>query len=196
MGLYKQIFKPTSDYFLALLLLFALGPFLLLILIINRMIFNTSIFAQKRIGKGEREFTCFKFRSMITEDSEASIPVWGRFLRITSIDELPQLINILRGEMSFIGPRPLLPAYLIHYTEEQRKRHIVKPGITGLAQVKGRNTLSWEESLRLDAVYAESISFWLDLKIIVLTIPQVFKFGQVQQNKNTSRSAFNNPNKE
>jgi undecaprenyl phosphate N,N'-diacetylbacillosamine 1-phosphate transferase len=196
MGWYRGLVKPAIDFAFAFIVLCIGWPVLTLIFLVNRMVFTTALFVQERIGQNEEIFKCFKFRSMKTAGDETSIPPWGKFLRFSSLDELPQAINILRGEMSLVGPRPLLPEYLPHYTEEQRKRHIVKPGITGLAQVKGRNTLSWEESLRLDAMYAERITFWLDLKIIVLTIPQVFKFGQVQQRENTSRTAFNKPNKE
>jgi undecaprenyl phosphate N,N'-diacetylbacillosamine 1-phosphate transferase len=196
MGWYRGIVKPTFDFAFAIIVLCLGWPVLALIFFINQMVFTTALFVQVRIGQNEEPFNCLKFRSMKTAGDESTIPLWGKFLRFSSLDELPQAINILRGEMSWVGPRPLLPEYLPHYTEEQRKRHLVKPGITGLAQVKGRNTLSWEESLRLDATYAKSISFWLDLKIIVLTIPQVFKFGQVQQHENTSRTAFNKPNKE
>ena len=128
---------------------------------------------------------------MHEDGNESTIPLWGKFLRLTSLDELPQLILIIRGQMSFVGPRPLLPEYLFYYSEEQRARHLVKPGITGLAQVNGRNTLSWEESLRLDAEYAQNCNLRIDVKIVLKTIPQILNFNQVNQEKKQSREPFN-----
>lgn len=196
MPLYRRIAKPAIDYLVAAVALLVGWPLLLLIYIVNRFVFETGFFIQERIGKNERSFPCIKFRSMKRRGEESSIPAWGRLLRYSSMDELPQIVNILRGEMSWVGPRPLLPEYLPYYNENQRKRHLVKPGITGLAQVNGRNTLSWNESLELDAYYAENLSFALDLKIVFKTIPQVFKFGQVRQSQETSRTAFNKSKEE
>ncbi len=195
MDFYKSIFKPGIDFLASCLLLIFLSPFLFIIFIIGKFVFATSLFSQIRIGKNEHAFLFFKFRSMKVPGDERSIPTWGRFLRYSSLDELPQLINIFRGEMSFVGPRPLLPEYLQFYTEEQRKRHWVKPGLTGLAQVSGRNTLPWQESLRLDAQYAENCSFLADVKILLRTIPQLFKFREVHQSKGLSRKAFKKENR-
>ena len=191
MGWYRSFVKPSIDYGFAVVVICLGWPFLLIIYVVTRLVFTTGFFIQERVGRNDKIFECFKFRSMKTQGDESSIPRWGKFLRYSSIDELPQVINILRGEMSLVGPRPLLPEYLQHYSDEQRKRHLVKPGITGLAQVSGRNKLSWDESLGLDARYAESVSFSLDLKIMLLTIAQVFKFGEVKESKAASRSAFN-----
>jgi len=175
--------------------LLLLAPIMLLLLVLNRMVFSTGLFFQPRIGRGEKDFTCFKYRSMKKDGDETSVPLWGRILRASSLDELPQLINILRGDMSFVGPRPLLPEYLDYYSKEQQKRHQVKPGITGLAQVNGRNKLSWEESLKFDTYYAENCSLQLDLKILLRTIPQLFKYKHVNQSKEVSREAFNKQNR-
>lgn len=191
MGWYRSFVKPSIDYGFAVVVICLGWPFLLIIYVVTRLVFTTGFFIQERVGRNDKIFECFKFRSMKTQGDESSIPRWGKFLRHSSIDELPQVINILRGEMSLVGPRPLLPEYLQHYSDEQRKRHLVKPGITGLAQVSGRNKLSWDESLALDAHYAENVSFQMDLKIVFKTIPQVFKFGQVQQSAKETRSAFN-----
>lgn len=139
------------------------------------------IFRQKRIGKNDTLFTLYKFRSMRTDriinntplsDSERMLRT-GRMIRKTSLDELPQLINILKGEMSFIGPRPLLEMYLPHYTEIEKKRHEVKPGISGWAQINGRNKLTWEEKFEMDVYYVQYLSFRLDSKIFFLTLKKV-----------------------
>jgi undecaprenyl phosphate N,N'-diacetylbacillosamine 1-phosphate transferase len=196
MHLYRRLGKPSIDYAFAAIAILLGWPFLLIIYVVNRVVFTTGFFIQERVGRNERRFACIKFRSMKIEGEESSIPPWGKFLRYSSIDELPQVINVLRGEMSWVGPRPLLTEYLPYYSDNQRKRHMVKPGITGLAQVNGRNSLSWEKSLALDTHYAENVSFQMDLKIVFKTIPQVFKFGQVQQNRKTSRTAFNKSKKE
>ena len=143
------------------------------------------IFSQPRGGFGGREFMILKFRTMtdkrdsmgtLLPDAER-LTRFGRFLRRTSIDELPQLINILRGEMSFVGPRPQLAEFLPHYTDKENLRHTVRPGLTGLAQVKGRNSLPWKKRFELDAEYAERVSFFLDLKIVFLTLFTLFGKG-------------------
>lgn len=188
--MYKRFLKPAFDYLAATISLLLAWPFILIVYLVNRIVFGTGFFIQQRIGLRNQPFNCFKFRSMKTKDDDSTIPAWGKFLRYTSIDELPQLLNILRGEMSLVGPRPLLPQYLNSYSEEQIKRHNVKPGITGLAQVNGRNKLSWQESLAFDTEYAAHVTFGLDFKIILLTIPQVFKFGQVHQNEHVTRESF------
>ncbi len=187
---YSEFVKPIIDYLVAAFTLIVLSPLLVIILLINALIFKKPLFTQVRIGKNEEPFTLIKFRSLKIDGDDMSSPFWGKVLRVTSIDEIPQSINILRGEMSLIGPRPLLPEYLPYYSEEQRKRHLVKPGITGLAQVKGRNRLSWDESLKLDANYADSLSLGLDLKILFLTILQLFKFSEVNSSKDQTREPF------
>jgi lipopolysaccharide/colanic/teichoic acid biosynthesis glycosyltransferase len=194
MSWYKVIVKPVFDFVFAVILLIVFWPFLLVIFLINMLTFRKPLFTQTRIGLRDLPFCCIKFRTLHKDGDESSIPLWGRFLRTSSIDELPQLINVIRGEMSFIGPRPLLPEYLSHYSEEQRKRHLVKPGISGLAQVSGRNRLSWEESLALDVEYAEKLAFWLDVQILLKTIGQVFKIKEVNDSSSISRKPFNKSN--
>lgn len=189
---YRQFGKRVFDFLLASVLLLLLGiPMLgigLLILILEgRPIF----FYQKRPGKGEKVFTLIKFRTMkekqqlFTTDAEDEYRLTkiGRILRKTSLDELPELINILKGEMSFIGPRPLLVYYLPFYTKKEKKRHEVLPGLTGLAQVNGRNRLQWEERLHLDVTYVEKISLKEDLKIFLKTFLIVFKMKNVDSGK-------------
>lgn len=189
---YRQFGKRVFDFLLASVLLLLLGiPMLgigLLILILEgRPIF----FYQKRPGKGEKVFTLIKFRTMkekqqlFTTDAEDEYRLTkiGRILRKTSLDELPELINILKGEMSFIGPRPLLVYYLPFYTKKEKKRHEVLPGLTGLAQVNGRNHLQWEERLHLDVTYVEKISLKEDLKIFLKTFLIVFKMKNVDSGK-------------
>lgn len=175
---------------MAIAILLVLWPLFLFLYVLGAWLMPTSLFLQKRIGKHNQAFVILKFRSLKVEGDENSISRWGRFLRKSSLDEIPQIINILRGEMSFVGPRPLLPEYLPHYNKRQKLRHTVKPGITGLAQVNGRNALSWEESLELDAKYAEQSNFWLDLKILLLTLRQWCRFGDVDAAKNQSRKPF------
>lgn len=187
---YSAVVKPLVDLFFAVVFILILSPLLLLTWIIGLFVFGRPIFRQNRVGKNREVFTIIKFRSLKIAGDEKSIPLWGRFIRKTSLDELPQLLNILRGEMSFIGPRPLLPEYLPHYTERQQLRHTVKPGISGLAQVNGRNALSWEESLEWDAKYAENVNAVTDIKILLRTFVQLCAFSQVQQNKNVSRESF------
>lgn len=133
------------------------------------------LFRQQRAGKGGKVFTILKLRTMVDgdgEDEERITPL-GRFLRKTSLDELPQMINVLRGEMSIVGPRPLLVEYLPHYSKEQFRRHEVKPGITGWAQINGRNAITWEERFKLDIWYVDNASIWLDLKIVLKTFASV-----------------------
>lgn len=133
------------------------------------------LFRQQRAGKGGKVFTILKLRTMVDgdgEDEERITPL-GRFLRKTSLDELPQMINVLRGEMSIVGPRPLLEEYLPHYSKEQFRRHEVKPGITGWAQINGRNAITWEERFKLDIWYVDNASIWLDLKIVLKTFASV-----------------------
>lgn len=133
------------------------------------------LFRQQRAGKGGKVFTILKLRTMVDgdgEDEERITPL-GRFLRKTSLDELPQMINVLRGEMSIVGPRPLLEEYLPHYNKEQFRRHEVKPGITGWAQINGRNAITWEERFKLDIWYVDHASLWLDLKIVLKTFASV-----------------------
>lgn len=176
--LYKQFFKRFYDVVLSLLALIILSPLLLIVSIIARIKLGKGIiFKQRRIGKNNKEFNLLKFRSMTEERDENGVYLpdedrmtkFGNFLRKTSIDELPSLINIIKGDMSIIGPRPLPVRYLSRYTEEQKKRHNVRPGLSNPAVTKGRNNLSWEEQFKGDVEYVENISLWVDLKSLINT---------------------------
>jgi len=156
------------------------------------------LFRQVRPGLNEHPFTLLKFRTMIETNSPAIDPStdaarltrFGIFLRRFSLDELPQLWNVLKGEMSFVGPRPLLMEYLAHYTAEQSKRHLMRPGITGLAQVKGRNAISWEEKFQWDVWYVEHWSLWLDLKILLATVAKVIRQEGISQQGQATMEKF------
>lgn len=160
------------------------------------------IFSQLRPGKNGEIFQFYKFRSMTDErdnlgnllPDEKRLTDFGQFLRKTSLDELPQLWNVLKGDMSFVGPRPLLVEYLDRYTPTQSRRHEVKPGITGLAQVKGRNAISWEEKFKLDIWYIDNWSFWLDLKILILTFLQVIQQKNINQQGQATVKYFQGSN--
>ena len=196
MNLYRNYFKRIIDFAGAAVLLCLLSPVLLACYVLVRMKMGSPVlFTQTRIGKGERAFKIYKFRSMtsaadengnLLPDSER-ITKLGIFLRKTSLDELPQLFNVLRGDMSFIGPRPLLSRYLPYYTEREKLRHTVRSGITGLAQINGRNNLSWDDKLEYDAEYAENITFFGDMKIAAITVVKVLKRSNV---KTDSRDSF------
>lgn len=185
-SIYEKYVKRVLDVIFSCIFLFLLLPVLLITALLIRLKLGAPvIFCQPRGGFGGREFMILKFRTMTDKcDSEGKLlpdherlTRFGRFLRRTSIDELPQLINILRGEMSFVGPRPQLAEFLPHYTDKENLRHTVRPGLTGLAQVKGRNSLPWKKRFELDAEYAERVSFFLDLKIVFLTVFILFGKG-------------------
>ncbi len=183
--MYKHFFKRFFDFLISLIALICLSPFLIIITVWLSIANKGAgaFFTQDRPGKDERIFKVIKFKSMTDErdadgkllpDSKRLTKV-GRFVRSTSIDELPQLINVLKGDMSFIGPRPLLVEYLPYYTEREKLRHTVRPGISGWAQVHGRNTVKWDDRLEYDAYYAEHISLPLDVKIFFMTVINVIK---------------------
>ena len=159
-------------------------------------------FTQDRPGKGGKIFKVIKFKTMTDEKDESGnllpdnerITKIGSFVRSTSIDELPQLINVLKGDMALIGPRPLLPQYLSLYNDEQKRRHDVRPGITGWAQVNGRNTISWAEKFKLDVWYVDHVSLILDIRIIFKTVMNVLRRKDINQNENTTMEAFNGHN--
>ena len=182
-GIYRRYGKRALDLAGAALLLLALTPVLAAVaLAVLVALGRPVIFRQTRPGLGGRPFTCFKFRTMRPADAAAGrssdadrLTPFGRFLRRTSLDELPELVNVLRGEMSLVGPRPLLMRYLDRYTPRQARRHEVRPGITGWAQVKGRNALDWGEKLELDAWYAEHVGPGIDAKILLMTIGAVLR---------------------
>ena len=181
---YKQFYKRFYDIVFSVLALIVLSPLLLMVSVLVRIKLGSPvIFKQKRPGKNCKIFTMHKFRTMTDKkDSEGNLlpdskrlTKFGKLFRSTSLDELPELWDILRGKMSFIGPRPLLIEYLPLYNEEQRKRHLVKPGLTGFAQVNGRNAISWEEKFKHDVDYVNKISIWLDIKIFFKTIILVLR---------------------
>ena len=179
--MYKKNLKRFIDFCIALLLLFIMSPIFLSLIIINAIINGNPFFAQLRPGKNEKIFQVIKFKTMTEKkDKEGNLlpdnerlTKFGVFLRKTSLDEIPQLINVLKGDMSLIGPRPLLVQYLPYYNNQEKLRHTVRPGITGLAQISGRNFISWEEKFKFDLQYVNEISLVLDLKIIFKTISKV-----------------------
>ena len=181
---YEKYIKRALDILLSATALLILWPVLLVTAILVRTKLGSPVvFCQERPGKDEKIFRLYKFRSMTDEKDadgnllpdEVRLTKFGRFLRSTSLDELPELWNILKGDMSIVGPRPLLVKYLPYYTAEERHRHDVRPGLTGWAQVNGRNTLSWEEKFRYDVFYVEHVSFALDLKTVILTVINVLR---------------------
>ena len=183
-GPYERFVKRPLDCLIALLGLLILSPlFLLLSLLVRLRLGSPVLFTQERPGRGEKIFRLCKFRTMTDARDEKGellpdgerLTKFGAFLRSTSLDELPELLNILRGDMALIGPRPLLVRYLPWYTDQERLRHAVRPGLTGLAQVSGRNLLGWDRRLALDAAYVKRITFWGDLKIVGKTVWKVFR---------------------
>ncbi len=156
-------------------------------------------FYQKRIGLSNKQFTIIKFRTMksenlVEENDSVRITALGRLLRITSLDEIPSIINVIKGDMAFVGPRPLLVEYLHLYNDFQIKRHLVKPGITGWAQINGRNQISWEEKFKLDIWYVENKNLMLDLKILFLTVYKVFKRDGINQSDTITAKRFTGKN--
>ncbi len=201
--MYKKFFKPLLDKALALTGLITLSPVMISVAVLIYLWDGKPIlFVQERPGYKEKIFKIYKFRTMTNErdkngnllPDEKRLKGIGKIIRSLSLDELPQLFNVLKGDMSFVGPRPLLVEYLPLYNERQRKRHDVKPGITGLAQVMGRNALSWKEKFEYDVYYVENLSFWLDLKIILLTIWKVLKREGISQKGRATMEKFNGRN--
>lgn len=191
--MYSKYIKRVFDFILSLMALIVLSPILLVTYILVRIkLGNPAIFKQKRPGKDERIFTLYKFRTMTDEKDEEGnllpdekrLTKFGKFLRSTSLDELPELINILKGDMSIVGPRPLLIEYLPLYNEEQKHRHDVRPGLTGLAQVNGRNSIAWEEKFKEDIKYINNITFINDIKIVLKTVEKVFKKEGISRRRN------------
>ena len=190
--MYAKYIKRTLDLILSLMALIVLMPLMIIIGILVRINLGSPIiFKQKRPGKNEKIFTLYKFRTMTDKrdidgnllPDEYILTKFGKFLRSTSLDELPELINIIKGDMAIVGPRPLLVEYLPYYTEEEKHRHDVRPGLTGLAQVNGRNAISWEEKLKYDTEYIKEISFYSDLKIIFKTIKKTIKRKDIKMGK-------------
>lgn len=197
--MYVNLLKPLMDRFGALILLIFFSPLILLITLMIALSMGRPVyFAQRRPGLHGKIFTIYKFRTMTDEkDSRgnllpdsARLKGIGQVIRSLSLDELPQLLNVLKGEMSFIGPRPLLPEYLPLYTSQQARRHDVKPGITGWAQINGRNAISWEEKFQYDIEYVDNISFIFDLKIFFRTLIKVFIREGISQNGEATMEKF------
>ena len=186
--IYKKFIKRLFDIVLSLMAIIVLSPLLIILFVLVKIKLGSPvIFTQKRPGKDEKVFKLYKFRSMTEKKDESGnllsddqrLTKFGRKLRSTSLDELPELFNILKGDMSIVGPRPLLVEYLPFYKDDERKRHYVTPGLTGWAQINGRNASSWEEKFEKDIYYVNNLSFLLDLKIIILTVFKVFKKSDI-----------------
>lgn len=191
--------KRLFDLLLTIPLLLALSPIILAIALIVRVKLGAPVlFRQQRPGLHGKPFIMYKFRTMTDTRDQAGnllpdaqrLTLFGRFLRSTSLDELPELFNVLKGEMSLIGPRPLLMQYLDRYTPEQMRRHEVKPGITGWAQINGRNAITWEEKFILDVWYVDNFSFRLDLTIILLTVIKILKREGITQAGHVTMTEF------
>jgi undecaprenyl phosphate N,N'-diacetylbacillosamine 1-phosphate transferase len=201
--LYRYFFKRLIDFFAALILLVIFSPVIIVVAFVLAYVNKgKAFFFQQRPGKDEKPIYIIKFKSMTDEKDENGnllpdvkrMTKVGSFVRKYSLDELPQFINVLKGDMSLVGPRPLLPKYLPLYSEEQRKRHLVRPGITGWAQVNGRNSISWTEKFKLDVYYQQQLSFMLDVKILFLTVLKVIKREGVNQTDERPMMPFNGSN--
>ena len=202
--MYKHFFKRVFDFCISLVVLLLIGWFLIIIAIWLHFANKGAgaFFLQERPGKDAKIFKVIKFKTMTDErDAEGNLlpdekrlTKVGRFVRSTSIDELPQLINVLKGDMALIGPRPLLPQYLPLYTPEQARRHEVRPGISGWAQCHGRNAISWTEKFKLDVWYVDHVSLCTDLKVIGITIMKVLKRADINEAGQATMEAFNGHN--
>jgi undecaprenyl phosphate N,N'-diacetylbacillosamine 1-phosphate transferase len=197
--IYKKYIKRPMDFILSLLAIIALSPVILITAFLVRVKLGSPVlFRQKRPGLNEKIFTINKFRTMTDKKDEngALLPdevrltKFGKFLRSTSLDELPELFNILKGDMSIVGPRPLLIQYLPLYNEHQKRRHEVRPGLSGLAQIRGRNALSWDDKFNLDVEYVDNISFKGDWKIIFLTIYKAIKREGINSDNSATMEPF------
>lgn len=203
--MYAKCFKRVFDFLLSLFALIILSPVIIALMILGAVFMGGNpFFCQERPGKidsktgKEKIFKLIKLRTMDNRrdadgnllPDEVRLNSYGKFLRSTSLDELPELINILVGDMSIVGPRPLLVKYIPLYSEEQRKRHNVRPGLTGYAQVNGRNSISWDEKFCLDVEYVNNITFWGDVKIILGTVTSVLKREGISQENNATMEEF------
>jgi len=196
---YEVVIKRPMDFTLSLIAIILLSPVILIVaLLVKIKLGGPIIFTQDRPGKNEKIFKLYKFRTMTNQKDadgnllpdEMRLTKFGKFLRSTSLDELPGLINILKGNMSIVGPRPLLVQYLPLYNEEQRRRHNVRPGLTGLAQVNGRNAIAWEDKFKYDIKYVEKITFIGDIKIIILTAFKVIRRKDVSSESSVTMEVF------
>jgi len=200
---YDNVLKPMLDLLVGCLVFLILLPFFLILMVLLS-IYNQGqpFFIQQRVGKNHQLFNIIKFRTMnnLRNEHGALLPdeqrlTWvGKWVRKTSLDEIPQLINVIKGEMSIIGPRPLLVDYLPLYSDFQKRRHLLKPGITGWVGVNGRNSISWEEKFKLDVWYVDNISFALDIKILRLTVKKVLKSEGINSNNAATMEKFKGTN--
>ena len=197
--IYKKYLKRVVDLVTSLIFFICFfWLYILLALLVKLKLGSPVIFKQERPGLNEKIFTMYKFRTMTDEKDKNGnllpdkdrLTKFGKFLRSTSLDEIPELLNVIRGEMSLVGPRPLLVEYLKKYSKEERKRHEVRPGITGWAQVNGRNNTTWDDRFKNDIYYVENISFLLDLKIIIKTILKVIKKSDINQSETETMKNF------
>ena len=200
--MYEKFIKRILDFCLALLLLVLFSPLILFVALLLKLTQKSVIFTQERPGLNEKIFKIYKFKTMSDERNEKGellpdelrLKSFGKIIRTLSLDELLQLFNVLKGDMSFVGPRPLLCEYLSLYNEEQKLRHRVRPGITGWAQVNGRNDISWKRKFELDVYYVKNISFCLDVKILFLTAFKVLKRSGVNKQGCVTTEKFNGKN--
>jgi len=201
--MYRRFFKRPADLLVSFAGLLITSPFIApALLFVYWTTKENPFFLQKRPGLNERIFTLIKMRTMTnTRDSEGNllpdkdrITRWGKFLRETSLDEIPQLINVLKGDMSLVGPRPLLPEYLPLYSDFHKRRHQVRPGITGWAQINGRNSISWQQKFDLDVWYVEHVCFRVDMKIVLQTLNKVFKKADINRSAGVTMPAFDGTN--
>jgi len=197
--IYRKYIKRPMDFVLALLALIILSPILLIVAFLVRInLGRPVIFKQKRPGKNEKIFTLYKFRTLTNKKNENGellpdcdrLTKFGKFLRSTSLDELPELWNIVHGDMSIVGPRPLLVEYLPLYNDHQKRRHEVRPGLSGLAQVSGRNAISWEEKFNLDVQYVDNVNFIGDVILIFKTLLRVFKCEDINSDTSVTMEPF------
>lgn len=197
--MYVKVIKRVLDFVIALCATICLSPVLLLLTVLGAVkMKGNPFFTQERPGKDEKIFKLIKFRTMTCEKDEngnflpddVRLTKYGKLLRSTSLDELPEFFNILKGDMSFVGPRPLLVKYLPLYNETQKLRHDVRPGLTGLAQVNGRNSLTWEQKFEDDVKYVENVSLFLDIKILFKTVLTVLKREGISQENNVTMEEF------
>lgn len=202
--MYKPFFKRFIDFLISLIAMICILPILLVVTIVLHLVNKGSgaFFFQQRPGKDGKIFKVVKFKTMTDErdrdgnllPDDKRLTKIGKFVRSTSLDEIPQLINVIKGDMSLVGPRPLLVQYLPLYSKEQARRHEVRPGITGWAQVNGRNAISWKQKFEYDVWYVDNMSFWLDVKILFLTVKKVFVREGISSQTSVTMEVFNGNN--